>query len=42
MTPLSLQAMLYELQHYLQQLQSDLLQPRQQVIDRLLREAALY
>lgn len=39
MTPLTLQDMLLELQQYLQLLQQDLLQPRQQVIDRLLREA---
>ena len=37
--PLSVEAMLLELHQYLYAAKNDLLQPRQQVIDRILREA---
>jgi hypothetical protein len=38
-TPLSLDAMLLELHYYLEAARADLVQPRQENIDRILREA---
>ena len=38
---LSLEGLLISMQHYLARAKADLLQPRMQVIDRILREAAL-
>jgi hypothetical protein len=38
--PLSVEAMLLELRKYLYSAKNDLLQPRQQVIDRILKEAS--
>ncbi len=37
--PLSIDAMLLELNKYLQRAKNDLLQPRQECLDRILREA---